>query len=505
MKVAATNAEQLHEGGRRLDASYHASGGVKALRFIRQWAGQPAQPAEAMTRMLRERGQMAYDTRRLESLEEVCVPGGIFIPSRFKRIFVDDPEHGAPYLTGGSIMQADPLAGAKLLSYRFTQNMDELALRERMILVTCSGTIGNAVYVNANFEGAVGSPDLLRIVADPEKIPPGYLYAFLSSPLGRALIEQKTYGAVVPHIEAHHVTDLPIPRLNPLTEERIQQSIEQAAALRVEANILLAEAQGRLLELSKMPRLTNKQALTKGCWCFTVPHNHYGKFTFTAWTYNPITQAVTTRILERQHARLGELVKPDGITRGNRFSRLEADPVVGVMLLSQAHVFQERPQGRWISKRSVIDYSDYIVPDGGILVAAQGTMGDNELFGHCQFSHRNFENCMITEHILRVIPDRNRVNPGYLFAFLSSEYGFNLFRSTACGTKLLGFIPGLVEQIPIPMVVRKIQDEIGAMVYRAYDNRADALLLEDEAQALLAKGLAIQEPVIESVRDVPCP
>jgi type I restriction enzyme S subunit len=133
-----------------------------------------------------------------------------------------------------------------------------------------------------------------------------------------------------------------------------------------------------------------------------------------------------------------------------------------------------------------------MVPDGAILVAAQGTMGDSEIFGHCQFSHRNFEDCMITQHILRVIPDPDRVNPGYLFAFLSSEYGFHLFRSTECGTKLLGFILGLVEQMPVPMTSQVGQNEIGGMVYRAFDNRADALEAEDEAQSLLRKALEYQ-------------
>ena len=258
MKAVVTNAEKLYESGRRLDASYHASDGVKALRFIRRWAGQPARPVAPATRTLHDKSRTTYDTRRLDPLEEVCVVGGIFIPSRFKRIFVNDPEHGAPYLTGGSITQANPLEGAKLLSYRFTRNMDELALHERMILVTCSGTIGNTVYVNADFKGAVGSPDLLRIVADPAKIPPGYLYAFLSSPLGKALIEQRTYGAVVPHIEAHHVVDLPIPRLDPATEQGVHELIEQAAGLRVEATTALTEAQDKLFEFSGLPCLTNR-------------------------------------------------------------------------------------------------------------------------------------------------------------------------------------------------------------------------------------------------------
>jgi type I restriction enzyme S subunit len=162
------------------------------------------------------------------------------------------------------------------------------------------------------------------------------------------------------------------------------------------------------------------------------------------------------------------------------------------MLLSQGHVFEERPRGRWISRHSVTDYRDYMAPDGVTLVAAQGTMGDSEVFGHCQFSHRNFDNCMITEHILRIVPNSSIVNPGYLFAFLSSEYGFHLFRSTARGTKLLGFILGLVARMPIPMVAESFQNEIGKSVYQAYDNRADALALEDQAQVLLVKALGIQ-------------
>ena len=38
MRATATQAEQLHESGRRLDASYHASDGVQALRFIQHYA-----------------------------------------------------------------------------------------------------------------------------------------------------------------------------------------------------------------------------------------------------------------------------------------------------------------------------------------------------------------------------------------------------------------------------------------------------------------------------------
>jgi hypothetical protein len=119
-------------------------------------------------------------------------------------------------------------------------------------------------------------------------------------------------------------------------------------------------------------------------------------------------------------------------------------------------------------------------------------MGDNEIFGRCQFGHRNFDGMMLTQDILRIVAVPEKTHPGYLFAFLASEYGFQLLRSTACGTKILIFILGLVKRIPIPLVSDALQAEIGSMVYRAYDNRADALLCEDQAQMLLTEALELK-------------
>ena len=345
MKTVVTDAAQLYEHDRRLDASYHASDGLKALRFIRQWAEHSEQSPEPTGNILRE-SRAAYITRRVDRLQDVCVPDGIFILGRFKRIFVDDPEHGVPYLTGGSIMQADPLMGAKFLSYRFTKNMDRLVLHKRMILVTCSGTIGNTVYVNANIEGAVGSPDLLRIVADPAKIPPGYLYAFLSSPLGKALIEQKTYGAVVPHIEAHHVTDLPIPRLGAVTEQRIHELIERAAALRVEAQVRIHHLVQQLNEeILGIPKR----------YCARWPH----EWSYDVWVvyrnnnlrldpFHYAGHAVEYRPYLKAGPRLSDMAT---IQLPGQFKRMYTGPQ-GVPYLSGVDIYQFRIVPRlWLSHR----------------------------------------------------------------------------------------------------------------------------------------------------------
>ena len=49
--------------------------------------------------------------------------------------------------------------------------------------------------------------------------------------------------------------------------------------------------------------------------------------------------------------------------------------------------------------------------------------------------------------------------------------------------------------MPIPMVVKASQDEIGKMVYSAYGKRADALASEDQAQSLLVEALGYRSKV----------
>ena len=144
-------------------------------------------------------------------------------------------------------------------------------------------------------DSLVGSDNIIRIVADRSRIHSGYLYAWLSNPLARALIEQQTYGAVIPHIKAHHVMDLPIPRLDAAVELYIHELIERAAALKAKATSLVSDAQTAFLRIHSLPRLTNQQSVDQGTLVLSVPRSQYGQFALTTWTYNPVAQRICRR------------------------------------------------------------------------------------------------------------------------------------------------------------------------------------------------------------------
>jgi type I restriction enzyme S subunit len=475
MKLTVTPSHALTSQGQRLDASYHASAGVKVLRTLQQWANEA--PARASENTLREFAA-GYAARRLDRLSDVCIPGGVFIPGRFKRVYVDNPAHGAPYLTGGSILQVDPLSGSKLLSRRYTANIKELALYERMTLITCSGTIGNSVYVNGTFEGAVGSPDLIRILADPQKILPGYLYAFLNSPIGRVLIEQKTYGAVIPHIEAHHVVDLPIPRLDSASEERIHEMIEQAAYLRSEANKAKQQAQNLLTDA------------IPGVQSHHIPKTLAVQFpqntTRLDGTYH--AAQVATRSTYRQTStdvvKIGDLLS-DMFYLGKLHRVFVDDPSEGVPLLSISDVQKAKlTSEKYISRTRSRNVTEAMLQEGWVLVSRSGTPGI------VVYTRREMVGMAGTDHLVRLVPNHQKVLPGYLFTILASPFGQVLLRSSVHGSVQLQLPPEYIGEIRIPVVDRALQVSIHQLISSYAEQLSLASEREKEAEALLKAALA---------------
>ncbi len=155
---------------------------------------------------------------RTETLSEVTER--IFHPGRVTRRWTTSPEHGVPFLSSADIFQAD-LSTLALITRKSYEENDRLPLEPGWTLVTRSGmTAGRVTYARLDMAGYACSEDVLRIVPNRDRIPPGYLYTFLASSLGTAMIKGRC-TALVSHIEPVHLVDLPIPRLNDEVEQRI--------------------------------------------------------------------------------------------------------------------------------------------------------------------------------------------------------------------------------------------------------------------------------------------
>jgi type I restriction enzyme S subunit len=160
--------------------------------------------------------------------------GEVFIPGRFKRIYVDK-NYGVPFLSGTQIAQIKPY-DLKYISTRVTKNIEDWIVRVGWILVTCSGTIGRVALVPKGWDRWAVSQHVLRIVPNTKEINNGFLAAFLFSEYGHQQVISKTYGGVVDELAEEDMRDVLVP-LPPMdVQERIGRLVVEAYELRELAN-----------------------------------------------------------------------------------------------------------------------------------------------------------------------------------------------------------------------------------------------------------------------------
>lgn len=473
MKTATTTAVQLEEAGRRLDASYHASEGVRAHQFIRQWEGQTTRLQATVQGALRENTPV-YGKHHLDKVAEVCMPGGIFIGGRAKRIYVLDPEHGVPFLSSSDMLMAS-LEGVKLIS-RKQPELETLTLRKGWTLISRSGTIGNIVYAREDMDGLAGSEHIMRVVPDPEMIRPGYLFAYLASPIGTALVRCGTFGSVVDTIEPDFVGRLPVPRLDAATEERIHELVERAAQLRVEANRMLSEVSQRLsLLIGPVPTVPDEQE--QG---FIIRRRDMVRL--TAFSNKPSIDAARQAITSGgNYAHLGNVTLR--VFHPFRMNMVYVAQDKGVPFLNLTDMMSGRYRTSNYMSSLTQGYEDYLLKYGWTLISRDGTIGKVCFVG------RYLEGTATNQHISRIIPNTASIPPGYLYAFMASSYAQLQIDALVYGSVIQGIYEKDLMTILIALPDRIVMQSIGKAVEDAFENRHRANRLEDQAQTLLAEAL----------------
>jgi type I restriction enzyme, S subunit len=223
LEVATFTSAWLAGGEFRLGAGYYTDEGHAALHIAETSADQ--------TRTL---GKCATS---------------IFYPGRFKRLYEPEGQQGLPFLTPSMFMQFRPTSDQYLSAA--SGALDECRVKRGWILVTRSGLVGRCVIVGERLSHFAISDDAIRIV--PGQIPGGYVYAFLRSWIGQALLSRDQYGGPIKHLEDTHVARLPLPLLDEEALHGIHHAMQRAVEMRDQANQLLDDAEKTLFETLGLP------------------------------------------------------------------------------------------------------------------------------------------------------------------------------------------------------------------------------------------------------------
>lgn len=453
-------ASWLREQGFRLDPGPFVSGAMEARKLI-----------EALP----DRDELQSLTRGYE--------GGIYNGPQFGRVYVQSPEHGVPFMSSTSMNLAD-FNGLPLLraTDARSRRLEHLQLVEGTTLISCSGTVGRTAYTRRDMTGIWSSQHVMKVVPNPEQVPPGYLHAYLRGRYGSALVKAATYGTIVQHIEPEHIAGLLVPRLGDELEKRAHALIAEAAELRARFQEGIEAATRDLFESAGLADLLalrwHDEPRDLG---FEV--EHLQPRSMRALNYAPRFRDIVRRLGEVRHRLLGDLCAGGQFGRGIRFARVECQPGHGACLIGQRQVFWLRPEGRWISTRWAP--TGVFAEDETVMIAAQGTLGENEVFCKAILVTGAWLEHAYSEHLFRVGSSDAQYPGAYLFAFLRSPVAFRCLRSMSVGSKQQDVHPGYLAELPIPSCTDADRDRIASTVRDAHRQRDKADRLEDEATALV--------------------
>lgn len=207
----------------RLDASYYSNEIAEAEHAIGQWP--------------------------VSKLGDVF--GSIADRPRFTRYFSEDAK--TPYCSADEIFDVNAPFTKKVYA-GLIGHRETLMLHKGMMVMACSGQtyglLGRTRILSKNFEGVMGTHDLIRIM-HPQGICPEYALTFLnSSKYGALLVKRNAYGTSIPHLDSSDVANIPIPRLGETNEQAIAAIAKEALKLSDEADAEETEAIAEAQRLS---------------------------------------------------------------------------------------------------------------------------------------------------------------------------------------------------------------------------------------------------------------
>ncbi len=443
----------LENNGRRLDCGPYMSGAVEAKELLKR-----------------------HVTERLADVAE-----DIYHAGRESRIWVDSLEHGVPFMGSTDILASD-LTFLPLISKKQISSNPKFTVRKGWTLITRSGTIGRMAYARPDMDGVACSEHVMRVVPNNELIKPGYLYSYLSSRFGVPIVVSGTYGAIIQHIEPHHVADLPVPRLGE-TENQAHDLIQGAADLRVEATELLKTAGQIVNERFGFPE---KLALSHRVFSCSLAASTLALKRLEA-TYHDAVAQESDRLIagipcKDEFSTLGISISETG-----RLKQVFVDEEYGAPFLTSGEIFRQRYEPtRFLSSRLLPDESEWATQEGDLLLARSGQVGG--IIGRGAWADRRFAGGCVSVDVLRLGAQNSQILPGYLYAYMFlTDVGYRQLIRTAAGSSIPHLSAPDVSRLLIPRCDSALEAEINELVWNAGHKRAGAQEKEDQARTLVER------------------
>ena len=428
----------------------------------------------------------AYDLEAMEALSRVYHSPYSWVYLWGENGLVKDAYHGPrakrnylptgiPFIGSSEMLEVKPNP-TKFVDKSF---LDNYGVRRGQVLLSRSGTIGRTSFVNRTLEGNCVSEHALKITANYA----GYVYAYLSTEVGRSIVKSFTYGAVIDEIEPEHLKNLPIPNAPEEIKRSIHDAVIASYDLRDQSNDLIDEAQRLLYKALGLPEKMDLKpkyyAPQAGFRCFTMSSNELNNRFDVSYHLPEIKEILS--LISKQAAEVTTLGDPrisKEIILAGVFKRTYVNKDSGIPFLGGRDITQLAPKVEKYLSYSVHKvriHKELEVFENYILISDRGTIGK------VQIVPKHWNGWAVSQNIIKLIPISSSI-AGYIYIYLQTSLGQALIKRETYGSVVDMIDDNNVASIPIPLLKdNSMQSRINDLVLQANELRYQAYLKEQEA------------------------
>lgn len=145
-----------------------------------------------------------------------------------------------------------------------------------------------------------------------------------------------------------------------------------------------------------------------------------------------------------------------------------SDPELGIPCLGSTDIVKaDLHELPFISKEQVRQNPSLAVKSGWTLITRSGTIGRTAYV-------RSDMDGMACQDVLRIVPDKEKVAPGFLYAYLTSKFGVPLVVSGTYGAMIQHLEPEHIADLPVPRLDKAFEQRIDTDIESAAKLRVKA-------------------------------
>jgi type I restriction enzyme S subunit len=131
-----------------------------------------------------------------------------------------------------------------------------------------------------------------------------------------------------------------------------------------------------------------------------------------------------------------------------------------------------------ISKKQVQANPNFTIRKGWTLITRSGTIG------RMAYARPDMDGFACSEDVIRVVPDKKKVQPGYIYSYLSSKFGVPLVVAGTYGAIIQHIEPQHIADLPVPRL-GDVEERAHELIQYAANAHVQSTELREKASNLL--------------------